>query len=788
MPGCLEDPWRQVALLFAALMLANGPAPAALAAAASSAAGPRAPRPSAAVAQFGRAVEFYRAGDYEAAAKQLRGLPARLPRIRDHALYLAGESEFFAGRPREALALFRHLERDKAARLAALAPYRVADCLWSSGDRTGAVAAYRRLLGSSAEGERPSPKLDRVRFNSLIAAGGLPPDPVVGRFRIAIVLSEASGKEKEKDGRPEPKLRARAARAFRSLHLEFPAHPLADEAARRADALEPSVAAAPAPGAAPSETEAQLVPAAQALVRAEALADQRRFDDAVAELERMPSNLPAAVEAERKYLLGMTKYKMRNDYPRAAQLLLAAEPGLTGDKAASAAFHGTRALSRADRDDEAIVGYRRFVERYPHARLAAEASFLAGWLDFNRGRYRQALPSFDATVQRFGRSSFALDAAWFTALGRFLLGDGEGTLSALDRYARLAAGSGEASEAGRRISYFRARALWLLGRQSEARALLQDLATRAPFSYYGIMARTRLRAVGAPFELKLPAWSGRSPVLGSGAGDDALVARADELAAAGLEVEAGFELQRGENALLGRRGKERGLALLLDRYQRYGSWRRAYQLAEAHGDAALAAAPEGGARMFWTAAYPRAFADLVERYGPRERNPDLLVYSIMRKESAYLPTEVSYADARGLMQTLPSLAARLAADSGVPFADDELYLPESSIRWGSKYTGALARKFRGNLVLAAGAYNGGAGAVMRWCELNGKRSLDEFIELVTYEQTRKYMKLVLAIHGRYHFLYKRTPFEPALEIEGCRFDSSVPDFSEKGPAVAPEGG
>ena len=723
------------------------------------------------MAQFGRAVDAYRAGDYDEAAKQLRGLPARLPRVRDHVLYLAGESEFFAGRPKDALALFRQLERDKAARLAALAPYRVADCLWASGDRAGAVAAYRRLLGNSAEGERPSPKLDRVRFNSFIAGGGLPPDPVVGRFRIAAFLADSTGK----DGRADVKARARAARGFRSLHLEFPAHPLADEAARRAELLEP--AAAPTSAPAPSETGSRLEPAAQALVRAEALADQRRFDDAVVELERMPANLPAAVEAERKYLLGMTKYRMRNDYPRAAQLLLAAAENLSGDKAASAAFHGTRALSRSDRDDEAIVGYRRFVERYPQARLAAEASFLAGWLDFNRGRYREAMPSFDATVQRFGRSSFALDAAWFTALGRFLLGEGEATLTALDRYARLAAGSSEASEAGKRVSYFRARAMWLVGRQSEARAQLQDLATRAPFSYYGIMARVRLRAVGTPLEMKLPAWSGRTPeVRGI---DDPLLARVDELAAAGLSVEAGIELQRGENALLGRRGKERGLALLFDRYERFGAWRRGYQLAEAHGDAALASAPEGAARGFWMAAYPRAFPELVERYGARERNPDLFIYSIIRKESAYLPSEVSYADARGLMQLCPRWRRVWRPTAGMRLPTSELFLPEPSIRWGAQYTGALARKFRGNLALAAGAFNAGAGPVMRWCELNGKRSLDEFIELVTYEQTRKYMKLVLAIYGRYHYLYKQTPVRAGPGGRGLSLRSRRPGLHRK---------
>src|SRR5262249_43526198 len=151
--------------------------------------------------------------------------------------------------------------------------------------------------------------------------------------------------------------REKAWRAFLAVHVEFPAHPLADEAGRRAAALAPPSASASPRRAGPSPPES--------LARAPAPAHGPHLPQAADELERLPPDLPPPLRAERDFQLGMTKYHMRRDYGRAASLLLGAVDGLAGEKQQSAAFHGTRALSRADRDDEAIAGYRKFVARFP---------------------------------------------------------------------------------------------------------------------------------------------------------------------------------------------------------------------------------------------------------------------------------------------------------------------------------------------------------------------------------------------------------------------------------------
>jgi soluble lytic murein transglycosylase len=122
------------------------------------------------------------------------------------------------------------------------------------------------------------------------------------------------------------------------------------------------------------------------------------------------------------------------------------------------------------------------------------------------------------------------------------------------------------------------------------------------------------------------------------------------------------------------------------------------------------------------------------------------------------------------MQLLPELVASLARPGDPPFSPEELYLPATNLRYGARYTGGLASKFRGNLALAAAGYNAGGRAVIRWCDQNGKRPLDDFVELIPFDQTREYVKRVLGIYARYHYLYQGAPFEPELEVAGCRYD------------------
>jgi soluble lytic murein transglycosylase len=682
------------------------------------------------IAELRRGHQEFQAGRYEKAARVLAPLASRLPRVRDYVLYLAAESEFYAGRPAAARAWWSELLEEADSRFAPLAPWRIADCLWAEGRKTEAATAYRRLIDKPPAGV----------------------DPVVARFRLADLEAPAE-----------------AAGLFRQIHAEHPAHPLAAEAARRAP-----------PGAAGDEGGAD--DPRTRLRRAARLVQGRRIEEAIAELEAIPRDLPAELKAERDFDLGMAKFRTRHDYLAASALLLDVAPRLEGERSAFAAFHGARALARAGRIDQAIDAAAAVVKRFPGSRWGAEAQFFAGWLEFNRGRYRESVAGLQRTFDRYRKSAFADDAAWYLALAYYFLRRYDEALASLGDHARLV---GSDPDAVRRVSYWRGRFLWSKGNSAEGRKAWRDLVKDQPLSYYGLLARARLRQARETVRLRWPATDFKLPELARQARRDPAVLRADELAAAGLVTEAGIELQRSEGALDERLGRAQATTLLFERYGRCGAFRRGYQLADARGGEALQSAPRGSGRIIWEAFYPRAYRSAVERQARAARVPPLFVYAIMHKESGFGPTVTSPADARGLLQLLPSLGAELSAKLRRPFVPEDLFRPEVNIALGVRRLGSLLEMFDRQLFLAAGAYNGGIVAVKRWLDQHGQRPLDEFLELVGVNESREYMKRVTALHARYTYLYTGKVPELSLKVKTSKRNRARPGPKEKAEPATP---
>jgi soluble lytic murein transglycosylase len=400
------------------------------------------------------------------------------------------------------------------------------------------------------------------------------------------------------------------------------------------------------------------------------------------------------------------------------------------------------------------------VARYPTSKWAAEAQFRSGWLDVNRGRFREALPGLEATLARYPHSPFADDAAWYLALAHHLLGEPAEALRALEHYESLSRNN---NDAAMRVRYWRARFAAQAGQADEAQRSLRECVRRAPLGYYGLLAAARLREAGEKVTIDWPVWSPAASADKAKSARDPVLERTRELLAAGLDVEAGEELGRAEASVLQHMGKSQGLAVLLEEYPRMRAFHQALHLAESHGASALAAAATGPARIFWQAAYPRAFRDMVEPLASTAGTPDLFVYAIMRKESSFLPHALSPSDARGLLQLIPATGQEVAKHLGVPLFTDELFDPEVNVRVGAAYLGGLLKRFGGQIALAAGAYNAGSHAMMRWCDQWGSRPLDEFVELVTYDQAREYIKRVLAVYAHYRWLYGE-PFELSLAV------------------------
>jgi soluble lytic murein transglycosylase-like protein len=120
----------------------------------------------------------------------------------------------------------------------------------------------------------------------------------------------------------------------------------------------------------------------------------------------------------------------------------------------------------------------------------------------------------------------------------------------------------------------------------------------------------------------------------------------------------------------------------------------------------------------------------IEAFSEQFNVDPLLVRAVMKQESSFQPFALSTSGAMGLMQLMPGTAEGLGVS--------DPYNIEENIRGGVQYLSYQLKAFDNDLKLALAAYNAGPNAVRR------------FGGIPPYEQTQKYVELVL----KYYDMYK----------------------------------
>ena len=143
------------------------------------------------------------------------------------------------------------------------------------------------------------------------------------------------------------------------------------------------------------------------------------------------------------------------------------------------------------------------------------------------------------------------------------------------------------------------------------------------------------------------------------------------------------------------------------------------------------------------------------------RLPNAYAMAIARQESAWNPMAQSSANARGLMQLLPSTAQKTAENQQLPYNGElDLFKPLNNILLGTAHLNELNAKYPNNRILIASAYNAGASRVEKWlARANGKLAMDEFIASIPFFETRGYVQNVLT----YDFYYQNLQDKEKLQ-------------------------
>ncbi len=313
-------------------------------------------------------------------------------------------------------------------------------------------------------------------------------------------------------------------------------------------------------------------------------------------------------------------------------------------------------------------------------------------------------------------------------------------------------------------------ALYFLGRLQErkndlasARACYDELTARFPNTYYAIVARERLKDPGIQAANPNPvmlqflnsvAWPPRPhfPSFEPGETVQKRIDRAQLLQLTGLTDFAEGELKFGarhdgeqENVYAYELAKFAGARNSPDRALHY---------IKAYAPGYLYMPLDEAPLPFWELAFPIPYRAAIVEYSHQQSLDPFLVAALIRQESEFNVSVVSYANAYGLMQLLPSTGRQLARHFGVRrLSNGQLLTAGRNVQLGTYYFRNLLNSYGGQMEMALASYNAGPGRANLWRTWGPFREPAEFIETVPFHQTRGYIQIVLRNADVYRRLY-----------------------------------
>jgi soluble lytic murein transglycosylase len=386
--------------------------------------------------------------------------------------------------------------------------------------------------------------------------------------------------------------------------------------------------------------------------------------------------------------------------------------------------------------------------RFPQSPWFQEALFSSGNMYFLANDYNTAIHYFALLLQYFQESTYAPYSHWKIAWLNYRLGNFGAAGPLFDEQIRRYPGGEEIPDA----LYWRGREL---EEQEKAPALAKayytTLANAFHNYYFGGLARERLTTLSSyPLE-SVPLLGGihaphPKPLSDEVPEDDIHVIKARLLGNAGLNEYIAPEIRASPDSAPWANYAE------LQIYSQAGETFRALQVAKRITPSYYAVPVDSIPASYWRVLFPLPYWSDVQANAASNGLDPYLVLSLMRQESEFNPSVVSYANAYGLMQLLPSTGKSMARKAGLGrFSTNELLNPPVNVQLGTLYLRQTLDKFHGQVEYALAAYNAGDDRVQSWLATGNFHDVPEFVECIPFTQTREYVQAIL----RNEAMYKR---------------------------------
>jgi len=499
-----------------------------------------------------------------------------------------------------------------------------------------------------------------------------------------------------------------------------------------------------------------------------------QYENAIAEFNKIieadkNSSIPAALHSKTLFKLGMCYFNLR-DYQKSTELLISCYEKLPSESYAddSLYFLG-RAFTSLGQEDNSIGYYQKVLAKYSQGNYADDSLYRIGRIYFLRGDLENAAANYEKIINNYPGGDKISDAYWELGWIQFKSGDYNSAKNTFQGMKVRFKGTSVGEEA----MFWEARCLQKLGENDAAANIYKEIINGKTYTYYTFASQRSLKSIGVEYDVPkidntvYPDNPGIATLLpeifkdienintgSNGNGQDGKfthIDKAKELlnlefyTSAAREIEAGsVEFEQDNLRIL-------EISTL---YLKAKDYLSSQKLIVKYFSKLKSGLSDPYKDYVYYLLYPYGFKEYIDKYSRQFNIDPLFVLAVIREESRFQPDAGSYAGALGLMQIIPKTGKGIASQLGISnFSSQMLLDPEISIRMGSYYLSKQLESFNQNKYYACGAYNGGPGSMNSWISSWGDKDIDEFIEYVSYDETRNYIKKVMGSYFFYQMLY-----------------------------------
>lgn len=498
--------------------------------------------------------------------------------------------------------------------------------------------------------------------------------------------------------------------------------------------------------------------------RANRLFAAGQYRDAAEAYGRLVSAYPNAADREQMIVRRVASAAGARDATTAASAastLASRDPNVQ----AEALYNVAMAYRKAAQPDQYEATGVRLRTQYPKSEWTGK--FLADYVDYldSKNRIPERLQAQRALIEGFPLNEKAAQSSYDLAWLAYKTNDFR---AAADLFAEhLATFKTPTTKYVGEAAFWAGKANERIGNVPRALFFYGLAATRYPYGYHGHIAKNRI----ADIEKRQPKVKPEEPATGSKldvaranalavqpvseTADDTVAPRfrhADDFQAVALWELATAEMTAATAAFPTSPRVALRFAQVFqakgDNYQATLALRKGYPDVYSYRDDQMP-------REAWQIMFPLTNWETIKRQAELNHIDPFVVAGLIRQESVFNPKALSRANARGLMQLLPSTGRLVAKTSGLgAVGAADLYNPSTNITLGTAYLSQQLSKF-GRVELAAAAYNAGPGRVVQWQAQRSVEPIEEWVENIPISETRGYVQGVLRYAANYRRFYGR---------------------------------